>query len=135
MMLKTGLQQQIYDEDEPDVVRFKRTVERASSELVDRATLPVTNIDGPVLLVSGTDERVWPSAQFSDKLAERLAAHGHQATCTTLTYDNAGHAITVPYETMTADILQAMGGSRDGTAYAAVDAWEHTLSILRRALY
>jgi pimeloyl-ACP methyl ester carboxylesterase len=37
--------------------------------------IPVERIDGPVLLVSGTDDRLWPSSDATDAITTRL----HQA--------------------------------------------------------
>lgn len=122
-------------ENEPGVVRFRRTVERASPEQVTRATLPVANIDGPVLLVAGTDDRVWPSAEFAEELADRPEAADHQWACRCNTYGDAGHGITVPYEMIEQRVLDAMGGTRDGTLYAATDAWERMLETFRDGLY
>lgn len=123
------------DENKPGVVRFRKTIEHSPEEQLRQASLPVRNIDGPVFLVSGSEDRIWPSREFSNELTERIDSSNHQAIVRSLTYENAGHAITTPYTTMTEDILSSMGGNKEGTAYAAIDAWERTLSILNEGLY
>lgn len=122
------------DEDEPAVVRFRRTVDRAPAEALERAALPVAGVDGPVVLVSGREDRIWPSTTFGETLGERFDgldrpwSHAHHA------FDDAGHAITVPYEPLEESVLEYMGGSRAGTLHAASVAWERSLECLRRGL-
>lgn len=123
------------DEDEPGVVRFRRTVERASSDRRNEAALPVGNIDGPVLLVSGADDRIWPASEFAEELTARYANCNHVWPCRTKTYENAGHGITIPYEPLDEEILGAMGGTMEGTLHAATNAWEWMLLTLREGLY
>ncbi|MEO0900275.1 MAG: acyl-CoA thioester hydrolase/BAAT C-terminal domain-containing protein, partial [Bacteroidota bacterium] len=36
------------------------------------AVIPVEKIAGPILLLSGRDDQVWPSATMSDMMEERL---------------------------------------------------------------
>ena len=43
-------------------------------EAVARATIPVERINGPVLLLSGEDDQMWPSPVLAGIAAERLAA-------------------------------------------------------------
>ena len=71
-----------------------RLEDRAAEEA---ATIPVERIDGPVMLISGGDDAMWPSALMAGKVAARLAAHGHPYPVESLVYPAAGHAIGSPY--------------------------------------
>lgn len=41
---------------------------------VEQALIKVENINGPVFLISGTKDEMWPSAEMSDRLVQRLKA-------------------------------------------------------------
>lgn len=43
-----------------------------NKEGVERATIKVENINGPIFLISGTKDEFWPSTEMSDKLIGRL---------------------------------------------------------------
>lgn len=122
------------DDEAPPRRRFRRAVDRASPAERDRAALPVADIAGPVLLVSGADDRVWPSNAFAERLEDRLAERGHGGPVEHRTYADAGHGIAVPYDPLDRETLDRFGGTRAGTAYAAADAWTATLECLRRGL-
>ena len=44
-------------------------------------------------LISGTDDGLWPSSMFSDRVVARLKASGFQYPVTHLRYEGAGHLI------------------------------------------
>lgn len=50
------------------------------------AEIPVERINGPILLVSGQDDRMWPSWVFGERIMERLAEHRHPFPDEHLTY-------------------------------------------------
>jgi hypothetical protein len=64
---------------------------------VERATIPVEKIRGPVQLVSGVDDQMWPSSDLADIALRRLKAHRHPFPFRHLKYPEAGHTILVPY--------------------------------------
>lgn len=55
------------------------------------AEIPVERIDGPVLLLSGLADRLWPSVQLSDVALRRLESRGHAHRHVHLSYPGAGH--------------------------------------------
>jgi len=62
---------------------------------VARAAIPVEKIRGPVLLVSGADDQMWPSAAMGENIRSRLEAAGHPFEVRHLSYDGAGHAVSI----------------------------------------
>jgi hypothetical protein len=44
---------------------------------VAHASIAVENINGPVMLISGVDDQLWPSTRLSKVAMERLRAHDH----------------------------------------------------------
>src|SRR5262245_38713972 len=63
---------------------------------VERATIPVEKTRGPILLVSGTDDQMWPSSALADIAMRRLETHRHPYPFRHLKYEGAGHRIMVP---------------------------------------
>ena len=57
---------------------------------MERATIPVEKIQGPVLLVSGSDDQVWPSSALADIAMRRLEAHDFAFPFKHLRYEGAG---------------------------------------------
>ncbi len=117
---------------EPAVVAGLESIARATPAALDAATIRVEDIAGPVLLIAGEDDALWPSCEFSKRVLARLetaghvSAHGDVATC----YPAAGHAATsfvgsATTESMWADMgdgLFALGGTAKGIAAANRDA-------------
>jgi len=62
---------------------------------VARAAIPVEKIRGPVLLVSGADDQMWPSAAMGEHIRLRLASAGHSFEVRHLSYNGAGHAVSI----------------------------------------
>jgi dienelactone hydrolase len=113
-----------------------------NKQAVERATIPVENIKGPVQLVSGTDDQQWPSSALADIAAQRLEAHRHRYPFQHLKYQGAGHRILLPYGPRTVrvigfqvqgfeDRLYSQGGTPKADAEAGVDAWRKLLEFLR----
>lgn len=63
------------------------------TEQADAAAIAVERINGPVLLISGQDDALWPSTWFGERIVDRLRRHRFEHAYTHLAYDGAGHAI------------------------------------------
>ena len=106
-------------------------------EAVERATIPVERINGPVLLLSGEDDQMWPSPVLADIAAERLAQHGHPYPVRHRRYAGAGHLFVLPNlahaeggQHPVRGVGVAMGGTPAANARAAAEAWGETLRFL-----
>ena len=107
----------------------------------ERATIPVEKTRGPILLVSGADDQMWPSSALADIAMRRLETHRHPYPFRHLKYEGAGHLILVPggprttrtlglrVEGMSGRLL-SMGGTAKADAAAGVDAWRSLLEFL-----
>ncbi|WP_363464040.1 acyl-CoA thioesterase/bile acid-CoA:amino acid N-acyltransferase family protein [Halogeometricum borinquense] len=118
-------------------------LEQASTERISEATIPVENIDGPVTLVSGGDDRLWPSATFGRMVVRRLRNHEHSYPVRHVTTETAGHAISFPYQPTTGltaisspppGTTMALGGSPEGLARANKESWPVVLSTLKEGV-
>jgi len=107
-----------------------------NTSAVERATIPVEKIRAAVLLISGKDDRVWPSAPMADRIVARLREHRHPFAYRHLAYDNAGHSFGLPNQPRTNDATGTfkMGGTPAGNAAAAVGSWKTTLEFLETEL-
>lgn len=66
----------------------------AKAEFATKAAIEVEDINGPVLLFSGKDDKVWPSAMMADSIAKRLEEHDFKFDFQNMQYENAGHLIS-----------------------------------------
>ena len=107
------------------------------------AEIPVERIHGPVLVIAGRDDGVWPSSAMAGKIEARLRERGFTYLHRSLVYDDAGHSISRPYTTtMLLDSLRHplsgrlihMGGTPSGTAHAREDSWRQMLSFVNQYL-
>jgi dienelactone hydrolase len=110
----------------------------ANEEAVSAANIPVEQARGPILLVSGEDDRMWPAARMAEMIVARMAVHGRSADVTHLCYPGAGHRLlgaavqepAVSGERVPFDY----GGTDEADARARDDAWEQAAGFLRRHL-
>lgn len=63
-------------------------------DAIPEAVIPVENINGPILLFSGKDDRVWPSAEMADQIDKRLNDNNFIHPFKNIQYENAGHLIS-----------------------------------------
>lgn len=56
---------------------------------IERARIPVENIAGLVLLLSGEDDHIWPAATMGEQVCRRMPSQ----SCTHLRYPGAGHLL------------------------------------------
>jgi nucleolar protein 56 len=120
-----------------DPIAPKVAVERASDRELERASIPVADVEGPVLLVSGEEDSVWPSSDYAAQAAAWLREADHDWAVEHRRYADAGHAIRVPYRFDEDDDPAAKhryGGTNAANAHAAADAWAATLDCLGRGL-
>ncbi len=112
--------------------------ERSLAKAPPDAFIPVERINGPVLLVSGRDDKLWPSSPMSDQVMARLDKAKFRFAHQHLAYDNAGHAGFG--EPLAADtkvppaLLAQAGGTAEGNLAMRADAWPKVLAFLDAAL-
>jgi len=100
------------------------------------AEIPVENIHGPILLLSGKDDQIWPSFMMATRMMERLHRHGHPYADQHLSYDGVGHWIPFEYLPVAGDrkeLRLMIGGTAESTARAQADSWPKILRFLSEA--
>lgn len=108
-----------------------------------RATIAVEHTHGPVLMIAGDDDGVWPSASMVGSAAARLREAHFAYAVTVLTYPHAGHRAGLP-EIMpdgSHDVSHPVsgtptefGGTPEGNALSSLDAIPKVLEFLRTSL-
>ena len=78
---------------------FETALEDADA--VSRSLIPLHRIAGPVLLISGEDDALWPSTRFAGIAEQRLRAAGHPFVVRHISYPDAGHTIEYPFRPCT----------------------------------
>ncbi|MGO4278467.1 acyl-CoA thioester hydrolase/BAAT C-terminal domain-containing protein [Cupriavidus sp. RAF20_2] len=106
-----------------------------------RARIPVENILGPVLLISGTDDGFWPSTLYSEQVADVLGQRKNGAPVEHVRGEGAGHAIGLPQLPATliakphpvAGLLLDGGGTAMANARASAISWARVVNFLADA--
>ena len=113
------------------------------TDFVKQAAIKVEYINGPVLLFSGNDDKVWPSSIMADMIEKRLKDHSFKHSIQNIKYDKAGHMISSDpdnrssYRTSTIHINgknyeYEFGGNDDGDFKAKQDARMKLLEYLEK---
>lgn len=111
-------------------------------EAVEQAEIPVERTHGPILLISGGDDRVWPAARMAEVIVARLKSHGFAHAVEHLNYPCAGHALRYPSIPTTVRMSRsrevrfpiALGGTATADAHAQAEAWRRSIAFFRQAL-
>jgi len=108
-----------------------------NQDAVAQASIPAEDINGPVLLISGHDDQMWPSKLMAEKIISRLKEHNFKYPYGHLSYEQAGHRITSYYWPTTrpeTPELYSLGGTAAGDAHAQADSWPKVLQFLNNYL-
>lgn len=108
-----------------DLYKYSLTNNKKTEDFI----IPVEKINGPILLISAEDDAVWPSAIFCQNVIERLNQYDFNKHYEHLSYKNAGHYITFPYQPC--PTLQGNGGDYKNNEIAAENSWEKTIVFLK----
>ena len=109
---------------------------------VAKATIPVEKINGSVLLISGDDDKLWPSTEMENLAMKRLDEARHPFPDRHLAYRGAGHMIPFAYTPTTVNMIIhpvtkeriVLGGDPEDTAAAAADVWPRVIDFLNQSL-
>lgn len=96
------------------------------SEAVKKATIEVQRINGPILLFSGVDDKMWPSVKMGDMICERLKDKKFNHKYEHFKYDKAGHTLNEYF---------MLGGTREGNKKARIDSTKKMLKFLEELAF
>ncbi|MGO4397967.1 acyl-CoA thioester hydrolase/BAAT C-terminal domain-containing protein [Achromobacter sp. PAB15] len=111
-------------------------------DAVARARIRVEDIEGPVMLLSATDDGSWPSSLYSKMVQNKLVDVKHPYPVEWLDYENGGHSILFPYVPTTQLVyahpvsgkISTSGGNPKDNARADQESWEGVKKFLDAAV-
>jgi dienelactone hydrolase len=121
---------------------FEARLAGASGVDLAAAEIPVERCGGPVLLLSGEDDAMWPSAALAEIAVRRAGTRGAKHPVRHIRYPAAGHTFPTPAGLPVArravhplsGKTYAYGGSPAGNAHASAASWGEILAFLRTSL-
>lgn len=100
------------------------------------AIIPVEQISGPVMLLCGEADSLWPSCPMA-RAVEKRAVADQGPPVTLLAYKDAGHAVFGPplkKDNPNYAKLDGLGGTVEGNSAARADAWPKIITFLKEQL-
>ena len=119
-------------------VAFRESYERGmqASNKRDAAVIRVEKINGPLFLVAGTEDQVWPAAEFADMIIERLKHAEYPYSYTYFKEEGAGHLVSLPYFP-SAEVYKNLiftSGNNQLSSVSMIKAWNEMIKFLDRSL-
>lgn len=117
--------------------------QRGNSQAMWHAEIAVEHTHGPILMIGGVDDGVWPSSQMVEAAASRLRESHFAYPVVVLKYEHAGHRAGMPeiVPAWHSDVPHPisgtatnLGGSPEGNAASTLDAIPKVLEFLRDSL-
>lgn len=106
----------------------------------ESAVIPVERINGPVLLISGEEDRIWESTAMANEVVARLDDHDFEYPVRHVRLEDAGHNTGGGEEAFGVPNLPAKertpspGGTKQGNAVGSIVAWREALAFLNSHL-
>jgi pimeloyl-ACP methyl ester carboxylesterase len=100
---------------------------------VREAAIAVERATGPVLLISGGDDRVWPADRMCRMVVERMRRAGRERNVKHLSYAEAGHVL-FPFgsvQEIDTPFRLELGGSDGSTESVHRTAWPEVVRTLK----
>lgn len=93
--------------------------------------IEVEKILGPILLITGQDDRVWPANYMSKCIVDRLDILDFQYEINHINYKNSGHHIAFPayYPTTNYD---SFGGDAKNNGHSQINSWKAVQEYLNK---
>jgi dienelactone hydrolase len=119
---------------------FRAALAHAAPGELAGAEIPVERTNGPILMVCGEADDMWPAMELTDVVLRRTTEARFPYPVRRLAYPDAGHLITLPYQPVRTSGIHplggkfAYGGTRAGTAAARAAAWREMLAFLADSL-
>lgn len=105
------------------------------------AEIAVEDIEGPILLISGGDDQLWPADLLAEKMITGLKEYNHPYDYEHRNFPKAGHAFAIPGLPTSQSVMSPfgngkllLGGTPKDNAKAQYHAWEHVKVFFNKHL-
>lgn len=104
------------------------------------AVIAAERIAGTIVLISGTDDALWPSTLYAQRIVDRLEEHGGQGRACDERITGAGHFSAFPYAIPALPSMCRLSPTRafsidfGGTPAVNAAATQHSWALLRTEL-
>jgi dienelactone hydrolase len=101
------------------------------------AVIQVDRIRGPLLLVAGGDDRLWPSLRMANQIAAMRKKMTPRDADVVLSYPSAGHPIGLPFGFAKAELAHSsldLGGTAEANEAASENSWPKIVAFLKKSL-
>ena len=114
-----------YDQSKVVNLQYRELYELSIKQTVavEKAAIKVENINGPILLLTGREDTMWPSSQMGEMIIKRLEETRFPHWYRHFAYDDAGHTLNDSH---------MMGGNKDGNKKARVDSEQRIVDFISR---
>lgn len=131
-----------FDDPEEATPIYEYLLKKATPKELAAATIPVEKITCPILLISGEDDKMWPSTLLSTMVMDRLDEKKSTIERKHLHFPATGHGVqnpygpsaSIPYAHPMAKTWMTIGGTAQGNARAHKQAWQEVLDFLQKTL-
>lgn len=90
---------------------------------VEKASIKVEYINGPILILTGKEDKMWPSSQMGEMIINRLKENNFPHRYKHVAYENAGHSLNEN---------GFLWGTKDGNKKARIDSEKRIFAFLSR---
>ena len=106
---------------------------RLDRGIPEEAKIPVERLKAPLLLISGTDDQMWPSTRMAGEIVKRLQAHGMGDRVHHLVLEGAGHLLFYGYRPPVRLFPPFLTGgvSREANVDGGLKAWHAMLDFVK----
>lgn len=111
------------------------TFESGLNAPVQGSLIPVEEIEAPILLISGTDDMLWPSYEFALQIVDRLDKQGFAYPVEHVALEGTGHSVRTTYEPpvfLAGTIV--LGGDYEASGKATQQNWQSRVDFLNEHL-
>jgi dienelactone hydrolase len=102
-----------------------------------QGSLPIENVRGPILFLSGQDDQMWPSSSMSRLAIERAKRNGFPHEIQHHSFSSVGHFVFFGERMLQADSFDPtrFGGTVEGSRMAEPLAWGELALFLRKVFH
>lgn len=111
-------------------------LKRHQQQDVDNSAILVENLKCPLLVIAAGDDQIWPSSWYAQQIAKRLDRSASKIFRKILTYPNAGHGLTAPYDKPiyhpVGHFWCHLGGSPQANQEACEKCWQNIFNFFEQ---